>query len=192
MSIFIFVSACGKPTIPSADLTDDLPSGQGSAKLPTIPSFEITGDVKRYRVQGSKYAGTQVTIKGYVTWVYDCVSEQKQPGESDDVVRKRIAAQPELCKKAHFYIGDSASTPPDQSLWVLGVASPLRPDQKNIMDPEAIATHNAKIVPYKLGDQVEVLGNFEKKKENLYGLLRFESMRNLSVPVEPAAEAATE
>ncbi len=165
--------------------------GTTSAKvsMPSPPSFSIPdlgGDVrsvKEMRVRGKKLIDTQVTVQGYVTWIYDCVDHRKKPGENRLLAKKRLAETPELCEKPHFYIGDSTQTSPTLSLWVVDVPRPLRKDEKRSMEKSAIAQHNARITPLKIGDKISVKGTWQNSAggfSNSVGLLKYDSAENMT------------
>ena len=60
-------------------------------------------------------------MKGVITWVYNCATDVRRPGESDRQVHARIDLDPTLCERPKFYVGDTHDTPADQSLWVVDV-----------------------------------------------------------------------
>src|SRR5689334_3996994 len=54
--------------------------------LPTVPAFDLpaaTADgmksIKEMRVKGRKLLETEITVKGIVTWAYDCPTAVREP-----------------------------------------------------------------------------------------------------------------
>lgn len=185
--------------------------------LPAVPAFDLPASpggnsrtVKELRVKGKKLLETDVTVKGVVTWVYDCKTAVRKSDESDKDVQARIDEDPTLCERPKFYIGDTAQTPPEKSLWVVDVPRPYnaleikRIKKKDRIEPdrcEPDEKDKMKSVcpPYNVGDEVEVTGKFSTSsphsERNSDGLLVFKSMKNTTqgyespAPVEGAAGA---
>ncbi len=171
--------------------------------LPAVPDFQLpsSGDgrsVKELRVKGKKLLDTEITVKGFVTWAYDCPTALRQPGMSEKDVQKMIDEDPTKCERAKFYIGDAADTPAEKSLWVVDVPRPYnkleierikKPDRTLAMYPdrcepgEKDPTKNV-CPPYKVGDQVEVTGTFKlaspHSERNSDGLLVYKKMKNVT------------
>ncbi|HVK87830.1 MAG TPA: hypothetical protein VM513_27110 [Kofleriaceae bacterium] len=186
--------------------------------LPAVPDFALPTtegghSVKELRVKGKKLLETDVTVKGVVTWAYDCPTAVRQPGMDDKAVQKLIDEDPTRCQRAKFYIGDSADTPPEKSLWIVDVPRPYnkleierikKPDRNLQMYPDRCEPGEkdpAKNVcpPYKVGDQVEITGKFAvaspHSERNSDGLLVYKKMKNItqsweSPMVEPAPDGA--
>jgi len=186
--------------------------------LPAVPAFDLPpapGDgsrsVKELRVKGKKLLETEVTVHGFVTWAYDCKTALRKPDEADKDLQARIDEDPTLCERPKFYIGDSATTPPEKSLWVVDVPRPYntlevkRIKKKDRIEPdrcEPDEKDKMKSVcpPYNVGDEVVITGKFTTSsphsERNSDGLVVFKSMKNTtrgyeSPPAVPLPEGAT-
>ena len=200
MRLAIVVALCGvahaEPMEP-----DDLPVPRGEPGTPGSldrPTVEFTvatyadgsHSVRELRVRGQKLLDTTVTVRGVITWVYDCPTAIRRPRETERAVAKRIADDPTLCERPRFYVGDTAETAPEKSLWVVDVPRPY-----NKLELERIAKAErtlpdrcepgAKISvcpPYKVGDVVALTGAFKinspHAERNSDGLLVFGAMQN--------------
>ncbi|HTR56052.1 MAG TPA: tetratricopeptide repeat protein [Kofleriaceae bacterium] len=199
VAIIILLAAHVASAQPYDDLKYPPPEARKSdvkIDLPAIPAFELTPGVltvKRLRVDGKRFLGQQVTVHGYVTFAYDCIADIRKPGETDRAAQARIDADPTLCERPKLYIGDTATTPRDQSLWVVDV-----PRLYNKLELTRIAKADrtapdrcepgekdpAKLVcpPYREGDEVTVVGTFDLRsphaETNSDGLLVYAAMRN--------------
>ena len=77
--------------------------------LPAVPAFDLppapsdgSHTVKELRVKGKKLLETDVTVKGVVTWAYDCPTAIRQPGVSAEAVQKMIDEDPSKCERPKF------------------------------------------------------------------------------------------
>ena len=178
--------------------------------LPQVPAFDLPpapGDgshsVKELRVKGKKLLDTEITVKGVVTWVYDCMTEIRKPGEADKDVQKEIEDDPTKCQRAKFYVGDAANTPPEKSLWVVDVPRPLNklelkngpkdqlkslqhmlPEGKwpDRCDPAEKDPKKSVCPPVKVGDTVTITGTWKlsspHSERNSDGLLVYKKMKD--------------
>jgi hypothetical protein len=188
--------------------------------LPQVPGFELpppnpdgSKSVKEMRVRGKKLLDTDIVVKGVVTWVYDCKTALRQPGMSDKDVDKLMYDDQTKCERAKFYIGDTAETPAEKSMWVVDVPRPftklelerLKPrDQENEINNPASRRCNAKkkdnCPVYEVGDQVEIVGTWKLASahgdRNSDGLLIYKKMKNITknwdAPEPPPEPAATD
>jgi hypothetical protein len=171
--------------------------------LPAVPAFDLPpapGDgshtVKELRVKGKKLLESDITVKGVITWAYDCATAVRQPGMSDKDLQKMIDEDPTKCERPKFYVGDSADTPPEKSMWVVDVPRPynklelkrlpkdeLRNPPSDRCDPKADAKKSV-CPPYKVGDQVEITGTWKlsspHSERNSDGLLVYKKMKNVT------------
>ncbi|HTE56026.1 MAG TPA: hypothetical protein VK698_34480 [Kofleriaceae bacterium] len=181
--------------------------------LPAVPDFVMpqpnpdgTHSVAEMRLRGNKFLDTEVKVKGYVVWIYDCATAIRTPEMSDKDVARMLEDQPEKCIPPHFYIGDKADTPPDRGIWIVDLPRAMRKDDKNLPD-EARAEMEGrwKVLPsFKLGDEVVVTGKWTQESERRFrnsdGLLVYKndctpapsvqcqpSMQNLSGPATGSA-----
>jgi hypothetical protein len=184
-------------------------------ELPAVPAFDLPAapadgsrSVKELRVKGKKLLETEVTVHGFVTWSYDCKTALRKPDESDKDLQARIDEDPTLCERPKFYIGDTAATPPEKSLWVVDVPRPYnslemkRIKKKDRIEPdrcEPDEKDKLKSVcpPYAIGDEVVITGKFSTSsphsERNSDGLLVFQKMKNTTQGYEsPAAEPLPE
>jgi hypothetical protein len=171
--------------------------------LPEVPGFELPAPpadgshtVKELRVKGKKLLESDVTVKGVITWAYDCPTAIRQPGMSDKDLQKMIEDDPSKCERPKFYLGDSTDTPAEKSLWVVDVPRPyykvelsrvpreeLRNPPPDRCDPRA-SPKSSVCPPYKVGDQVEVTGTWRlssaHSERNSEGLLVYKRMKNVT------------
>ena len=179
--------------------------------LPNVPAFDLppanpdgSHSVKEMRVKGRKLLDTDITVKGIITWAYDCPTAVREPGMDDKTVAKIIEDDPTKCERAKFYIGDAADTPAEKSMWVVDVPRPF-----NKLEIERLPKEELKTPPpdrcdpkkkdtcpvYKVGDQVEITGTWKMasphSERNSDGLLVYKKMKNITQNWEspPPAEA---
>lgn len=171
--------------------------------LPAVPPFDLpkpydasTHSVKEMRVAGKQYLDSTVQLHGFVTYVYDCATEIRQPNQSDADVKKAIEADPTKCRRPVFFIGDDAATPGERSAWVVEVPREMRDYEKKNLSKEqkawqdrydkgVIVDFDGHVVPpYKLGDEVIVTGEWKVTsphgEKNSDGLLVYKTMKNIT------------
>ena len=176
------------PTIPST-----LPAAP--AFEPPAPNADGTHTVRELRVAGTGLLDHDIAVAGVVTYVPDCVTAVRKPGESVASARARIDADPTLCERPKFFIGDSARDSPDRSLWIVDVPRPYNKLELQMIAkadrtaPDRCEPHErdpAKRVcpPYRVGDRVIVVGRFalasQHKENNSDGLIVYHAMKNLT------------
>jgi hypothetical protein len=180
--------------------------------LPEVPAFDLPSapsdgshTVKELRVKGKKLLESDVTVKGVVTWAYDCPTAIRQPGMSDKDLQKMIDEDPAKCERPKFYLGDSADTPAEKSLWVVDVPRPYYKIEQARLPADELRNPPAdrcsakadpkKTVcpPYKVGDEVEVTGTWKQSsphsERNTDGLLVYKKMKNVTQSWESPASA---
>jgi hypothetical protein len=211
------LGACDKDKLKGPEA--EVRKSEVKVSLPALPAFDLppspadgSHSVKEMRVKGKKLLETDVTVKGVITWAYDCPTAIRQPGVSADAVQKMIDEDPSKCERPKFYIGDGAETPPEKSLWVVEVPRPYYkvelerlpreeirhppPDRCDPKDPKKSACP-----PYKVGDEVEITGTWKltspHSERNSDGLLVYKHMKNLTqswespvVEPKPGAQGA--
>ena len=189
--------------------------------LPPVPAFDLpppnpdgSKSVKELRVKGKKLLDSDVTVKGVVTWVYDCKTALRQPGMSDKDVEKLMYEDQTKCERPKFYIGDKADTPAEKSMWVVDVPRPFSKIELERLKPAAQKDELANpsnrrcdikkkddCPVYEVGDEVIVTGKWTLASphgdRNSDGLLVYKKMKNVTKnwdapepPPEPAAPAA--
>jgi hypothetical protein len=160
--------------------------------LPEPPAFNVPGphpdgthSVREMRLKSSKLLKTEVQVKGFVTWIYDCVAELQGPGDTVEQVRKRIEENPEQCNKPHFYLGDAPDTSTERSVWIMEVPRKLRSDEMRLLSRQERA-NLPKVPNIKVGDEVIVSGLWDTQSPsgdtNSQGLLVYKDLQNLSAP----------
>ena len=180
--------------------------------LPKVPPFDLpqapadgSHTVKELRVKGKKLLESEITVKGVITWAYDCPTAVRQPGMSDKDLQKMIDDDPTKCERPKFYVGDHSDTPAEKSLWVVDVPRPynklelkrlpreeLRNPPADRCDPKADPKKTV-CPPYKVGDEVEITGTWRlsspHSERNSDGLLVYKRMKNVTQTWEsPAVE----
>jgi hypothetical protein len=198
------LAACDKDKLKGPDA--EVKKTDVKLDLPAVPAFDLPAasadgshSVKELRVKGKKLLETEVTVHGFVTWVYDCKTAVRKPDESDKDLQARLDEDPTLCERPKFYIGDSAQTPPEKSLWVVDVPRPYntlevkRIKKKDRIDPdrcEPDEKDKMKSVcpPYTVGDEVVITGDFKTSsphsERNSDGLLVYKKMKNTTAGYE--------
>ena len=165
--------------------------------LPAIPAFEMPASepgfvgVHQLRVAGRKHLDTEVKVKGYVVWVYDCVLSAAKRGESRAATQKRIDADPTICERAKFYLGQTAKEQPAIGLWIVDVPRPPNKLERERLPKEEIAAW-PKVPKVKVGDFVVVTGKFAiaspHAERNSDGLVVFAALEPAKKP--PASKPA--
>src|SRR5262249_51350341 len=145
------------------------------------PGFELpppnpdgSKSVKEMRVKGKKLLDSDITVKGVVTWVYDCKTALRQPGMTDDDVEKVMFEDQTKCERAKFYVGAAAETPAEKSMWVVDVPRAftkrelknLKPkaQQDDLKNPSSLRCDSKKkddCPVYEVGDHVEITGTWK-------------------------------
>ena len=214
----LLVGACGENKLKGPE--SEVRKSDVKLDIPKVPSFDLpppnsdgTKSVKEMRVTGKKLLQSEVTVKGYVTWAYDCLTTIQQPGEEKKVAQARIDKEPTLCERAKFYIGDAKETPAEKSMWVVDVPRPynkielerIKKQDRNRLNYPLLCEPNDKdpqkafCPPYEVGDEVIVTGTWSlaspHSERNSDGLLVFKKMKNVTKnwesPTPPADPAGT-
>jgi hypothetical protein len=178
--------------------------------LPDVPAFDLpkpnadgSHSVKELRVQGKQYLDSEVSVHGYVTWVYDCATAIRTPEQSDAEVKKMIETDPTKCRRPVFYLGDDAQTPGERSLWVVEVPREMRDyERKNLSKEQkewqarydkgvTVDVDGQVVPPYKLGDEVVVTGEWKQASPHgekaTEGLLVYKTLKNITQSWEEPA-----
>src|SRR5687768_5782654 len=111
--------------------------------LPAVPEFAMpqpnpdgSHSIAEMRLKGNKFLDTEVKVKGYVVWIYDCATALRTPEIDEKALAKMLEEEPEKCTRPHFTLGDKPDTPPDRGIWVVDIPRPLRKDDKNLAKEE--------------------------------------------------------
>jgi tetratricopeptide (TPR) repeat protein len=138
------IASTGASAAPEARFVPDI--GTGPIAVPVVPSFEMVVPsanamgARQLRAMGRRaHDGKKVVVRGYVTFVYDCVEQNLEPYKTRAQIAKEVAADPKKCEPARLYLGDVKTTPKEFSLHVADL-------------PETIA--------WKVGDYLELEGTF--------------------------------
>jgi hypothetical protein len=196
------LTACGDDKLkgPAAEVK----KSDVKLNLPPVPDFALpppnadgSHSIKEMRVKGRKLLDSEITVKGIVTWAYDCPTALREPGMTDDEVQKIIDDDPTKCERPKFYIGDAADTPAEKSMWIVNVPRPFNKLELKRLNKKAReeelntpgttkcdATKKDHCPVYKVGDQVEITGMWKMSsphsERNSDGLLVYKSMKNLT------------
>src|ERR1700679_3424032 len=89
-------------------------TGVAFADLPAVPAFDVPAPnadgshtVRELRVARDRLIDKDVIVSGVITWAYDSRTAVRNRGESDRAGQTRIDADPTLCERPKFYVGDS-------------------------------------------------------------------------------------
>ncbi len=218
LGTLILLGGCDKDKLKGPEA--EVHKSEVKLNLPAVPAFDLPSPpsdgshtVKELRVKGKKLLESDITVKGIVTWAYDCPTAVRQPGMSDKDLQKMIDEDPAKCERPKFYVGDTAETPAEKSLWVVDVPRPynklelerlpkdeLRNPPPDRCDPKADSKKSV-CPPYKVGDQVEITGTWKlsspHSERNSDGLLVYKKMKNVTeswespvVEPKPGAQGA--
>ncbi|MBK9032897.1 MAG: hypothetical protein IPL61_16765 [Myxococcales bacterium] len=181
-------SGCNNDQLKGAQA--EVQQGKIKVTVPAVPAFEVpkaypdgSHSIKELRVLGNKYLKSEISVKGYVVWAYDCATAIRQPSEDDAAVKKRIETDPTLCRRPAFYLGDTPDTPVERAAWVVEVPrAPTAMEIKNLPKEEIKAWRP--VPPYKVGDEVITTGTWLNSsahgENNTDGLLVYKTMRNVT------------
>ena len=125
-------------TVPSAGgpqlVWDDLPGPQlevvphaAQIGTPAIPGFELPAtepgfrSPRELRVRGRSMLGTDVKVRGFVTWAYDCAAALAvaNPHASRVQIEAAMRGDAALCERPTFSLGDASDTSLDASISVV-------------------------------------------------------------------------
>lgn len=214
LAVGVGLSACGEDKLKGPEA--EVRKSDVKLSIPPVPAFDLpppnadgSHAVKEMRVKGKKLLETEVTVKGYVTWAYDCPTAVRAPNETDKDVKDKIDKDPTICERAKFYIGDAKDTPAEKSLWIVDVPRPYNKlEMERIKKPDRNAPDRCEpnekdpkkniCPPYAVGDEVEVTGQWKlsspHSERNSDGLLVYKKMKNVtqnweSPPPNPEATA---
>ena len=189
---------------------DDLPGPQPEVAaqvaqgapvvLPAIPAFDLPAaepgfhGPRELRVRGKRLLGTEIQVKGYITWIYDCPAAlaRTNPAATRAQILLSIDKDPTLCERPKFYLGDAKTTPRDASIWVVDVPrAPNRLERQRLSKDELAAWPAAPRLA--VGDYVVVTGTWgiysPHSEHNTDGLLTFKALGH-AVPA-PGPSTAT-
>lgn len=194
-SLVVLAAACEKDQLKGPDA--EVKKNDIKLNLPAVPDFALpptnadgSHSVKEMRVKGRKFIDTEVTVKGVVTWAYDCPTAKRQPGMDEKEVLKMINEDPSLCDRPKFYLGDTADTPAEKSMWVVDVPRPyykieldrLPKEETRNPPPDKCDAKKDTCPKYAVGDVIVVTGTWKTSsphsERNSDGLLVYKKMKN--------------
>ena len=167
--------------------------------LPAVPDFQIpqpnsdgTHSIAEMRLRGNRYLGTEVKVKGYVIWVYDCATAIRTAEMTEEEVKTILTESPERCYRPNVYLGDEATTPADRGIWLVEVPRAPREDEVKTLDDETLQVMQTQwdaLPAFGEKDQIVAAGMWEISSprgfKNSDGLLVYSSLENLSNPDAP-------
>ena len=186
------LSSCGED--PLQPPLPEISESTVKLDLPATPAFDVpephpdgTHSVREMRLKSRNLLDTEVRVKGFVVWMYDCVRELQKMDETEAEVRKKVEEDPSLCQRPHFYMGDTPDTPGERSIWIMDVPRKLRRDElKHMGRKERAALPD--VPDIELGDEVIVTGTWTTQtasgSTNSEGLLVYKDIENLSKTAE--------
>lgn len=176
------------------------PSDVGAQiSVPALPAFEVVvptnghHTVQELLIDGKKHLGTKIEVEGTITWIYDCVTAVRKKGQSVAQAQRMVDADPTMCERKKFYLGDASGTPLERSLWVVDV-----PRAPNKLERERLPKDELKNWPQvpklAVGDRVVVSGTFAlaspHSERNSDGLLVFASIASARKAATPTSTVA--
>jgi hypothetical protein len=180
------------PTTPALKTPAPEVSPGTALAVPAVPRFELppgepgVRTVRELRVRGQHdWLGTEITVKGYITWIYDCAKHVARPGEKPAQVQRRIDDDQTICERPKFYLGATKDAPPERSIWVVSVPRPPTKMERQRLPKSELASWPA-VPKFALGDHVAVTGTWTLRSphgdHNSDGLLVFKAQKPAPVP----------
>jgi tetratricopeptide (TPR) repeat protein len=175
---------------------DDLPGpaaevakAPAKVEVPAVPEFELPAaepgfhGPRELRVHGKPVLGTEIKVKGYVTWIYDCPAALASTNSEATRAQILVAIDkdPTLCERAKFYLGDAKTTSRDTSIWVVDAPRPpTRIERKRLPKSELKAW--PAVPKLAVGDYVVVTGTWALQsphaERNTDGLLVYKALEH--------------
>lgn len=176
--------------------------GEARVAVPALPSFELPAvepgltTPRELSLRGRRMLGSDVKVKGYVTWVYDCAAAlaAQSPRAPRAALRKKIDADPSICERPRFTLGDAKGAPRDASITVVEVPRPPTRRERQQLDKAALAAWPA-APKLAVGDHVVVSGRWTTRAPrgdaSPDGLLVYSALTGAALPgAAPAATSA--
>ncbi|HEX3766409.1 MAG TPA: tetratricopeptide repeat protein [Kofleriaceae bacterium] len=204
-----------KPPAPAGPrmAPDDLPGPQpeiagetDKVDLPAVPAFALPAvepgfhGPRELRLQGRHLLGTEIKLRGYITWIYDCAAQlaSQNPSATRVQIAGAIQRDPTLCERAKFLVGDARDTPRDASIQVVDVPRPARKAERGTRKQSELKGLWPDVPRLALGDYITVTGNWAlvspHAEHNTDGLLVYKALEHLPPPAAPpgSTPAATD
>jgi tetratricopeptide (TPR) repeat protein len=202
----------GKPDAGRRGEPDDLPGpppevAKDPAKVdpPAVPAFELppvepgSFSPRMLRVRGQRLFGTEVQVKGYVTWIYNCAETLAASNQSQSLAQIKAAIQkdPTMCERPKFSLGDTKDTTRQASLSIVDVPRPPTKVERGARKKADLKGLWPEVPRLTLGEYVAVTGTWAlyspHAEHNTNGMLVYKSLEHLpSPPPVAAAPAASE
>ncbi len=194
LSALVASVACGQDDFKGA--AAEVPETNIKLDLPAVPQFNMPAanpdgshPVAEMRLKGNKFLDTEVRIKGYVVWMYDCATAIRTPDMDDKEVERILRDEPERCNRRHLVLADSKDAATDRGVYVVDIPRHPREDEKKNLPKEELAAWPA-VPEFALGQNVTVTGTWSLKSPGGFvdstGLLVYKSMVDNDAP--PAEE----
>lgn len=180
---------------------DDLPGPQpevaketAKVDLPAVPAFELAPvepgfhGPRELRVHGDRLFGTQVQVKGYITWIYNCVETLMAANShaSRAQVAGAVQKDPTLCERPKFTIGETPDTTREASLSIVDVPRPPTKAERGAHKKTQLKGWWPDVPKLALGDYVLVTGTWAlyspHAEHNVNGLVVYKSLEHLQPP----------
>ena len=187
---------------------DDLPGPQpevaknpAKVEVPPIPDFELPvaeagfHGPRELRVHGQSLLGTEIKVRGYITWIYDCATAlaATNPKATRPQILKAINKDPTLCDRPKFYLGDAKATAREASIWVVDVPRPPTKAERGNLKPSELKGLWPEVPRLALGDYVMVTGTWAlyspHDEHNTGGLLVYKALEHVAPPAAPPGNA---
>jgi tetratricopeptide (TPR) repeat protein len=200
-SMVVMCGAVGAAADPALE-PDTLPvppvpalTSKRKAELPPVPSFVLpvndpgTHDVRELRARSKRFLGAELTVTGYVTWIYDCARALQKPGMSIAQAQVLANDNPALCDRPKLALGSSRGASPAVSMWVVDL-----PRDPNKREREALTTAQLRARPKVpdvfVGNHVAITGVFAlsspQGERASDGLLIYRSLKHVPPPTASA------
>jgi tetratricopeptide (TPR) repeat protein len=199
------VALAGGGKLEPDDLPGPAPEVAQRVKLdvPAVPGFELPAvepgfhTPRELRVHGKPVLGTEIKVKGYVTWIYDCPTAlaSTNPTMTRAQILVAIDKDPTVCERAKFYLGDAKGAARDASIWIIDVPRPPNKLERQRLPKAELAAWPA-VPRLAIGDHVVVTGTWAMQsphsERNTDGLLVYKALDHaVAAAAAPAAPAPT-
>ncbi|HTM21812.1 MAG TPA: hypothetical protein VL172_14930 [Kofleriaceae bacterium] len=184
LAILFAAGACDKADFKGAEA--EVKKIEANLDLPAVPAFDVptaqgsTHTPRELRLVGQKYLNTDVEVKGFITYRYNCMTDGKDgvpPGgpDTDDKTRaKLIEESPEkVCNKPWMVLNDTADGNPrigltivfDEFQYLLHKRVQKRNNKLTKEEEAAVKV----VDDYKAGDEITVSGKFVQSSPEGFG-----------------------
>jgi hypothetical protein len=184
LAMLFAVVGCDKADFKGAEA--EVKKIEANLDLPPVPAFDVpapqgtTHSPRELRLVGQKLLGTDLEVKGFVTYKYNCLTDGGMKGpvgglEADQKTRENlIATVPnEWCYKPHMILNDTADGNPKVGLLVTfdefdHIFKKLRdkPVKKLTKEEEAA---KAQVDAYAVGQELTLSGKFTQQSPLGFG-----------------------